>query len=83
MTLMISDALLDVLADEFIALNLAAHNITLEQFINAPDICRDYARDNKTARRNIVHGGRVDDPMKHRRYPRSRSKSDFRRRAQP
>lgn len=81
MTLMISDALLDALADEFVALKLNRHGFTLEQFINAPQLCRDMAslREQKARAKT----GRVDDPMKHRRYPRSRSKSDFRRRAQP
>lgn len=81
MTLLINDALLEQLADEFVALKLNRHGINLLQFINAPGMCRDLAllREQKARAKT----GRVDVPMKHKRYPRSRTAADFRRRVQP
>lgn len=81
MTRMISDELLEAMADEFVALKLNRHGFTLELFINAPQLCRDLASLKKEKAQ--AKTGRVDERMKHNRYPRSRTKADFTRRAQP
>lgn len=86
MTPMIPDAQLDALADEFIALNLARHGINLQQFVISPDSYRNHynlrARHDLQERRQAKgQTGRVDEPLKHTRHPRSRGKSDFTRRA--
>lgn len=80
MTIMISDEMLEKMADEFVALKLNHHGFTLEQFINAPQICRDLASLKKEKAQ--AKTGRVDERMKHNRHPRSRSKADFTRRVQ-
>lgn len=80
MTPMIPDAQFDALADEFIALNLARHGINLLQFIASPESYREHY--NLRDRRQVKGmTGRVDEPLKHTRHPRTRGKSDFTRRA--
>lgn len=86
MTLMIPDAQLDALADEFIRLNLARAGINLEQFIRSPQSYREHydlrtQHDLAERRQTKAATGRVDEPLKHTRHPRSRGKSDFTRRA--
>lgn len=82
--MLIPDAQLEALADEFIALRLDLHAITLDQFINCPQLCRALALEKSAAereRRSIrVASGKADDPMKHHRYPRNASKSNFEKR---
>lgn len=79
--MMISDELLEEMADEFVRLRLDLNGITLDQFINAPDICRDTAalRDRQKLKATT---GRADEPMKHARHPRKFNKSKFIPRAQ-
>lgn len=90
MTPMIPDAQLDALADEFIALNLARYGINLLQFVTSPAHYREHynlrerhdQQDRLQDRRQAKgQTGRVDEPLKHTRHPRSRGKADFRRRA--
>ena len=78
--MLIPDAQLDAMADEFQALRLDLHGITLDQFINAPAICRDLAAERN--RRSIKAAtGRADEPMKHNRYNRNSNKSNFAKRS--
>jgi hypothetical protein len=86
MTLMIPDAQLDALADEFIRLNLPRAGVNLEQFIRSPQSYREHydlrtQHDLAERRQPKATTGRVDEPLKHTRYKRQRGKSDFTRRA--
>lgn len=77
--MLIPDALLELMADEFVLLRLDLDGITLEQFITAPQRCREVAalrRLRATAQRT----GSADEPMRHTRHLRNRVKSDFSRR---
>lgn len=75
--MLISDELLELMADEFVALGLHQHGVTLEQFLNAPGLCRDLY--SKGPKKTCAQTGRTDEPMRHHRFVRSVKKANFRR----
>lgn len=77
--MLIPDEQLEAMADEFQKLRLDLHGITLDQFINAPGICRDVAAE-RLRRKITAATGRADEPMKHKRFSRNPHKSDFNKR---
>ncbi len=66
--MLISDELLEQMADEFIALGLHQHGVSLEQFLNAPGVCRDLY--SQGTQKPCAQTGRADEPMRHHRFVR-------------
>ncbi|WP_428242991.1 hypothetical protein [Gynuella sp.] len=67
--MMLTDELLETLADEFVELELSKHGISLPQFLLNPARFREQAKDKHTQRT----GAAVDERMFHLRHPRRRS----------